>query len=109
VPPQSPFSTGKLRCAFDNGVLMAILRYDSKQDRDRRAAQILATGVRSEKWNVRSQTGVLLTADSSVKDGPFLWWTFDSAPRYAIFAAWKGHSEVDIKNWWLDEAPFLPR
>jgi Hsp70 protein len=108
----SDYSTGQLGCRFGNGVRLTILRYVTQADRDRRGALLEAEpGVQGAGWDVPLHsgfrfTGRLLTASESAPSGPWLWWSFDAAPSYAMAAEWPGHTPKELARWWRQIAPF---
>jgi Hsp70 protein len=108
----SDYSTGQILCGFGDGVRLTILRYASAADRDRRESLLAAEpGVSSAGWDIPlhsgfEYTGRLLTATGSTPSGPWLWWTFDAATSYAMYADWPGHSVKDLTGWWRQKAPF---
>ncbi len=51
-------------------------------------------------------TGRLLTATHG--STPWRWWTYESAPSYAVQAQWPGHSTADLARWVNQRMPFHP-
>ncbi len=109
----SEHSTGQIRCTFGNGVRLVILSYTSSAERDQRADQLAdRKRVKRVKWAAKARGGGvryggrLLTADSKATDGPWMWWSYDTAPTYALQVDWPKHTAKQLSQWWDRKAPF---
>jgi hypothetical protein len=106
------YANGRIRCTFGNGVRLTILSYDSAADRDRRADQLAdRKRVDDGKWSAAQRggprlSGRLLTADSKATDGPWRYWTYNTATTYGMYVDWPKHTAKQLSSWWNQKAPF---
>jgi hypothetical protein len=105
--------TGKVNriiCRYPDQLTLAVFGYGSDTATDHRY-NVLAKGkgVKSSTWKTLlhddvKDTGRLLTGAHG--GSPWRWWSYESAPSYAIQAQWPGHSAADLARWVNKRMPF---
>ena len=105
--------TGKVSriiCHYPDQLTLAVFHYGSETATDHRYGVLAeGKGVKKSTWNTPlhddvKDTGRLLTGAHG--STPWRWWSYGSAPSYAIQAQWPGHSAADLTRWVNKRMPF---
>jgi hypothetical protein len=101
----SEHSNGRIICRVHSGLQFQIMRFSSKAERSRRAAQLSrAKGVHRGRWS----GDLLFTAGAKAVHGPWRWWAVGGKATYAISAQWPKHTAKALAGWWKYRMPSRP-
>jgi hypothetical protein len=105
--------TGKVMriiCRYPGKLTLAVFGYASPAATDHRYNDLAkGKGVKQGIWNTALHDGVKDTGrrlTGAHGSTPWRWWSYESAPSFAVQAQWPGHSAADLADWVNQRMPF---